>query len=126
MGSLAEFKASQVLGPAQGAIAVVAITGSSVAHDLSAMAELQGGDGGEICNVQADGTDTYFALGESGMTVDETDEAAASGDNRCMLLKDGVVYPMRLHKPYMAVKGAASGTGRIRIWRSSGEFTAGV
>lgn len=123
MGNLAEFKASQVLAPVVDAIAVVAITGTSAEHNLGAMDELQGGDGGEYITIQPDGTDVYVVFGDTGLTADET---ATSGDDRCVLLKDGTHYAMRVIKGYVAIKGASAGTGLLRMWRSSGEFSAGV
>lgn len=102
---------SQVLGPAEGSVGVVAITTSSAAHSLATL--LGAVPARRFITVVAS-VATYYLFGDSGVAVDET---ATTGDTRCGYITANTPTRMVATGDYIAVK--AGGAGTLRVWPSS-------
>lgn len=127
--TIAEYEAANLIAPNMNKIAVINVTTSSVAHDLSSiMGAMTGASGPATAEYQrglltlvADGGKVWFFFNVDGTgTVDETaDTAAGTAANRCMMIPDGGRMDFRLNAKFHFIEVKGSAACRLRIYRSS-------
>lgn len=119
-----ELEAVDVCGPAFGRVAVLAVTDTSAAADLSANAYV-GADllAGRMLRLRAEGCDVYYAWSTTTSTVVDTATATTAG--KCDVIPNGTYVDERppivggTICPYLVVKAASGLSGKLRIRASS-------